>query len=109
MTTCTIKPNKELLTKLKLTADEYLKIVELIGKEPNEVELYMFSVMWSEHCCYKNSKALLKEFPTKNKHVVVGPGENAGVVDLGDGIRIAFKIESHNRPGCYYRGWWNPA
>ena len=98
MTTCTIKPNKELLTKLKLTADEYLKIVELIGKEPNEVELYMFSVMWSEHCCYKNSKALLKEFPTKNKHVVVGPGENAGVVDLGDGIRIAFKIESHNRP-----------
>ena len=93
-----IKPNKELLTKLKLTTDEYLKIVELIGKEPNEVELHMFSVMWSEHCCYKNSKALLKEFPTKNKYVIVGPGENAGVVDLGDGIRIAFKIESHNRP-----------
>ncbi len=93
-----LKPNKELLTKLKLTHDEYLKIVELIGKEPNEVELHMFSVMWSEHCCYKNSKALLKELPTKNKYVVVGPGENAGVVDLGDGVRIAFKIESHNRP-----------
>ncbi len=98
MTICTIKPNKALLTKLKLTSDEYLKIVELIGKEPNEVELHMFSVMWSEHCCYKNSKALLKELPTKNKYVVVGPGENAGVVDLGDGIRVAFKIESHNRP-----------
>ena len=93
-----LKINKGLLTKLKLTSDEYLKIVELIGKEPNEVELHMFSVMWSEHCCYKNSKVLLKEFPTKNKYVVVGPGENAGVVDLGDGIRIAFKIESHNRP-----------
>ena len=89
---------KELLTKLKLTQDEYLKIVNLIGREPNEVELHMFSVMWSEHCCYKNSKVLLKEFPIKNKYVVVGPGENAGVIDLGDGIRIAFKIESHNRP-----------
>ena len=97
MTTC-VSINKELLAKLKLTSDEYLKIVELIGKEPNEVELHMFSVMWSEHCCYKNSKALLKELPTKNKYVLVGPGENAGVVDLGDGIRIAFKIESHNRP-----------
>ena len=92
------KPNKGFLTKLKLTSNEYSKIVELIGKEPNEVELHMFSVMWSEHCCYKNSKSLLKELPTKNKYVIVGPGENAGVVDLGDGVRIAFKIESHNRP-----------
>src|SRR3989338_8355136 len=89
---------KDLLNKLKLTPDEYLKIIELIDREPNEVELHMFSVMWSEHCCYKNSKALLKTFPTKNKYVVVGPGENAGVVDLVDGIKIAFKIESHNRP-----------
>lgn len=86
------------LKKLKLTLDEYSAIIDLIGKEPNEVELHMFSVMWSEHCSYKNSKALLKEFPTKNKFVVVGPGENAGVIDLGDGIKIAFKIESHNRP-----------
>ena len=92
------KVDQDLLKKLKLTIDEYSKIVELIGKEPNELELYMFSVMWSEHCCYKNSKVLLKEFPTKNKYVLVGPGENAGVVDLGDGIKIAFKIESHNRP-----------
>ncbi|MBI2996673.1 MAG: phosphoribosylformylglycinamidine synthase subunit PurL [Candidatus Melainabacteria bacterium] len=90
--------NKELLAKLKLTTDEYLEIVRLIGREPNEVELHMFSVMWSEHCCYKNSKILLKEFPTKNKYVIVGPGENAGVIDLGDEIKIAFKIESHNRP-----------
>ncbi len=93
-----LQTKKEQLAKLKLTSDEYSKIVELIGKEPNDVELHMFSVMWSEHCCYKNSKALLKEFPTKNKYVVVGPGENAGVIDIGDGTRIAFKIESHNRP-----------
>ena len=99
MTTITQqKADPNLLKKLKLTQEEYSKIVELIGKEPNEVELHMFSVMWSEHCCYKNSKALLKEFPTKNKYVVIGPGENAGVVDLGDGVKIAFKIESHNRP-----------
>lgn len=98
MTTATLEINKDLLTKLKLTSDEYLKIIELIGREPNDVELHMFSVMWSEHCCYKNSKALLKELPTKNKYVLVGPGENAGVIDLGDEIKIAFKIESHNRP-----------
>ncbi len=100
MTTTTEKTlsiNEDLLKKLKITHEEYLKIVELIGREPNEVELHMFSVMWSEHCCYKNSKVLLKEFPTKNEYVVVGPGENAGVVDLG-GVRVAFKIESHNRP-----------
>ncbi|MBI3590604.1 MAG: phosphoribosylformylglycinamidine synthase subunit PurL [Candidatus Melainabacteria bacterium] len=90
--------NKELIRKLKLSTDEYLKIVELIGREPNDIELHMFSVMWSEHCCYKNSKVLLKEFPTKNKYVAIGPGENAGVIDLGAGIKIAFKIESHNRP-----------
>ncbi len=87
-----------LLKKLKLTKEEYLKIIELIGREPNLTELHMFSVMWSEHCCYKNSKLLLKEFPTKNKFVAVGPGENAGVIDVGNNIRVAFKIESHNRP-----------
>lgn len=88
----------ELLKKLKITQEEYLKIVELIGREPNEVELNMFSVMWSEHCAYKNSRPLLKQLPTKNEYVEVGPGENAGVIGIGDGIRIAFKIESHNRP-----------
>ena len=87
-----------ILNKLKLTRDEYEKIVRLIGRNPSEVELYMFSVMWSEHCAYKNSKSLLQTLPTKNKFVSVGPGENAGVIDIGDGIRIAFKIESHNRP-----------
>ena len=92
------KINQALLKKLKLTAEEYSQIVHLIGREPNEVELHMFSVMWSEHCCYKNSKILLKQFPVKNKFVAIGPGENAGVIDLGDGIKIAFKIESHNRP-----------
>ncbi|MBI3308516.1 MAG: phosphoribosylformylglycinamidine synthase subunit PurL [Candidatus Melainabacteria bacterium] len=90
--------NDALLAKLKLTCEEYKKIVDLIGKKPNEVELHMFSVMWSEHCAYKNSKPLLRTLPTKNKFVVVGPGENAGVIDLGDGIKVAFKIESHNRP-----------
>jgi len=90
--------DENLLKRLKLTKDEYFRIVKLIGKEPNEVEIHMFSVMWSEHCCYKNSKVLLKEFPIKNKFVAVGPGENAGVVDLGDGCKVAFKIESHNRP-----------
>lgn len=93
-----IEEKKSQLKKLKLTEEEYKKIIELIGREPNEVELHMFSVMWSEHCCYKNSKPLLKNLPTKNKYVLVGPGENAGVVSFGEGLRIAFKIESHNRP-----------
>lgn len=93
-----IEVNSALLARLKLTREEYEKIVSLIGRKPNEVELHMFSVMWSEHCAYKNSKPLLGTLPTKNKFIVVGPGENAGVVDLGDGVRVAFKIESHNRP-----------
>lgn len=90
--------SNELLRRLKLTTDEYKRIVSLIGREPNEVELYMFSVMWSEHCAYKNSKLLLRELPAKNEFVEIGPGENAGVINIGEGIRIAFKIESHNRP-----------
>lgn len=99
MTSLTLDKTKaDLLKHLKLSPDEYSRIVELIGREPNELELHMFSVMWSEHCCYKSSKILLKEFPIKNKYVAIGPGENAGVVDLGDNIKIAFKIESHNRP-----------
>jgi phosphoribosylformylglycinamidine (FGAM) synthase-like enzyme len=60
----------------------------------------MFGVMWSEHCCYKNSRPLLKNFPTEGDRILVGPGENAGVVDLGDGLRLAFKIESHNHPSA---------
>ena len=80
--------------------DEYDDIVQRLGRHPNKAELGMFGVMWSEHCCYKNSRPLLKQFPTEGDRVLVGPGENAGVVDLGDGLRLAFKIESHNHPSA---------
>ena len=83
-----------------LKPHEYEDIVQRLGRHPNRAELGMFGVMWSEHCCYKNSRPLLKQFPTEGKHVLVGPGENAGVVDLGDGLRLAFKIESHNHPSA---------
>ncbi|RKX48179.1 MAG: phosphoribosylformylglycinamidine synthase II, partial [Thermotogae bacterium] len=81
-----------------LTSDEYELIVELLGREPNELELNMYGVMWSEHCSYKHSRSLLKEFPTSGTHVLQGPGENAGIVDIGNGLAIAMKIESHNHP-----------
>ncbi len=83
-----------------LTAAEYDEIVKRLGRHPNKAELGMFGVMWSEHCCYKNSRPLLKQFPTTGDRILVGPGENAGVVDLGDGLRLAFKIESHNHPSA---------
>jgi phosphoribosylformylglycinamidine synthase len=83
-----------------LTAAEYDLIVERLERDPNPNELAMFGVMWSEHCCYKNSRPLLKTFPTTGERILVGPGENAGVVDLGDGDRLAFKIESHNHPSA---------
>lgn len=86
------------LKSLNLTEAEYAKICTHLHREPNFNELAMFSVLWSEHCCYKNSRHLLKLFPSKGKRVLHGPGENAGVVDLGDGIQVAFKIESHNHP-----------
>ncbi len=79
---------------------EYEEIVRRLDRHPNKAELGMFGVMWSEHCCYKNSRPLLKNFPTTGPRVLVGPGENAGVVDMGDGIRLAFKIESHNHPSA---------
>lgn len=81
-----------------LTRDEYDFIVKLIGREPNLTELGIFSVMWSEHCGYKSSKVYLKKFPTKGKYLIQGPGENAGVMDIGDGLAVVFKIESHNHP-----------
>ena len=81
-----------------LTRDEYGLIVKLIGREPNLTELGVFSAMWSEHCSYKSSKFYLKQLPTKGKNVVQGPGENAGIIDIGDGQVIVFKIESHNHP-----------
>ena len=80
--------------------EEYQEIVNRLGRHPNQAELGMFGVMWSEHCCYKNSRPLLSQFPTTGKRVLVGPGENAGVVDLGNGLRLAFKIESHNHPSA---------
>ncbi|WP_392478097.1 phosphoribosylformylglycinamidine synthase subunit PurL [Nostoc sp. C110] len=83
-----------------LKPEEYAEIVRRLGRHPNKAELGMFGVMWSEHCCYKNSRPLLKQFPTKGPRILVGPGENAGVVDLGDGLQLAFKIESHNHPSA---------
>jgi phosphoribosylformylglycinamidine synthase len=80
--------------------EEYTEIVQRLGRHPNQAELGMFGVMWSEHCCYKNSRPLLKQFPTAGDRILVGPGENAGVVDLGDGYQLAFKIESHNHPSA---------
>ncbi|MEG4396208.1 phosphoribosylformylglycinamidine synthase subunit PurL [Microcoleus sp. BROC3] len=84
----------------RLTPEEYEEIVQRLGRHPNKAELGMFGVMWSEHCCYKNSRPLLKQFPTEGDRILVGPGENAGVVDLGDGLQLAFKIESHNHPSA---------
>lgn len=80
--------------------DEYEEIVRRLGRHPNRAELGMFGVMWSEHCCYKNSRPLLRQFPTEGDRILVGPGENAGVIDAGDGLRVAFKIESHNHPSA---------
>ena len=79
---------------------EYEEIVKRLERHPNQAELGMFGVMWSEHCCYKNSRPLLKQFPTTGDRVLVGPGENAGVVNLSEGVRVAFKIESHNHPSA---------
>src|SRR5690242_6278338 len=81
-----------------LTSDEYSRIQKTLGRDPNFTELGVFSVMWSEHCSYKSSRLHLKRLPTQGEHVVQGPGENAGVVDIGDGLVAVFKIESHNHP-----------
>jgi len=83
-----------------LKPDEYEEIVSRLGRHPNRAELGMFGVMWSEHCCYKNSRPLLSQFPTEGDRILVGPGENAGVIDVGNGMQVAFKIESHNHPSA---------
>ncbi len=88
----------EIIAAHGLTDDEYRKIVELLGREPNYTELGVFSVMWSEHCSYKSSRPFLKRLPTEGKVVIQGPGENAGVVDIGNGLAAVFKMESHNHP-----------
>ncbi len=93
-----IRVTPEIATEHGVTADEYARIQKILGRDPNITELGIFSVMWSEHCSYKSSKVHLKRLPTRGKLVVQGPGENAGVVDIGDGLVAAFKIESHNHP-----------
>jgi len=90
--------NHELAIKHGLTTEEYNRIIKLMGRSPNLVELGIFSAMWNEHCSYKSSRIWLQTLPTKNKYVIQGPGENAGVVDFGDGDVVIFKIESHNHP-----------
>jgi phosphoribosylformylglycinamidine synthase subunit PurL len=88
----------ELIASHGITPDEYQRIVQILGREPNYTELGVFSVMWSEHCSYKSSRQYLKNLPSEGAHVLHGPGENAGVVDIGDGLAVAFKMESHNHP-----------
>jgi phosphoribosylformylglycinamidine synthase subunit PurL len=85
---------------LGLTAFEYERICELLGREPNALELAVFSLLWSEHCAYKHSRKLLGSLPTEGERVLMGPGENAGAVDAGDGLAVAFKVESHNHPSA---------
>jgi phosphoribosylformylglycinamidine synthase subunit PurL len=85
---------------LGLTDDEATRIEEILGRPPNHLELAMYAVMWSEHCSYKSSRLHLKRLPTEGPHVLVGPGENAGVIDAGDGIAVALRIESHNHPSA---------
>ena len=88
----------ELAAEFGLSAEEYARAVKIMGRTPNLTELGIFSVMWSEHCSYKSSKNWLKKLPTTGPHVICGPGENAGVIDIGDGMAAIFKMESHNHP-----------
>jgi phosphoribosylformylglycinamidine synthase subunit PurL len=93
-----IKVTPQIAAEHGLTPDEYARTQKILGRDPNFTELGIFSVMWSEHCSYKSSRVHLKRLPTTGTHVVQGPGENAGVVDIGDGLVAVFKIESHNHP-----------
>jgi phosphoribosylformylglycinamidine synthase subunit PurL len=86
--------------EMGLTDEEFDKVIEILGRKPNYTETGIFSVMWSEHCSYKNSKVVLKRFPTSGPHVLQGPGEGAGIVDIGDNQAVVFKIESHNHPSA---------
>src|SRR3954452_3733905 len=95
-----VLPTIDEAVALGLTRDEYALIVDKLGRVPNQVELAMFSLLWSEHCAYKHSKLLLRTLPTEGRHVVMGPGENAGVVSVGGGLAVAFKVESHNHPSA---------
>jgi len=93
-----IKVTPQIAAEHGLSPDEYARTQKILGRDPNLTELGIFSVMWSEHCSYKSSRVHLKRLPTRGAHVVQGPGENAGVVDIGDGLVAVFKIESHNHP-----------
>jgi len=93
-----VEITEKLIEEHGLSKEEYERVLNILGREPNYPELGIFSVMWSEHCSYKSSKVHLEKLPTKGKHIIEGPGENAGVVDIGDGLAIVFKIESHNHP-----------
>jgi phosphoribosylformylglycinamidine synthase II len=88
----------EIIRAHGLSGDEYARVRQLLGRNPNLVELGIFSVMWSEHCSYKSTRAHLRRLPTTGPQVIQGPGENAGVVDIGDGDAVVFKMESHNHP-----------
>src|SRR5262245_59269812 len=90
--------SQDVLERHGLTEEEYGRVVDALGREPNRTELGMFAVMWSEHCSYKSSKVHLRGLPTEGPRVLQGPGENAGAVDIGDGLAAVFKIESHNHP-----------
>jgi phosphoribosylformylglycinamidine (FGAM) synthase-like enzyme len=94
----TIPITEELIAAHGLKPDEYQRILDLIGREPSFTELGIFSAMWNEHCSYKSSKKWLRTLPTEGPQVIQGPGENAGVVDIGDGDCVVFKMESHNHP-----------
>ena len=89
---------EDLIASHGLKPDEYQRILEIIGREPTFTELGIFSAMWNEHCSYKSSKKWLRTLPTTGPQVICGPGENAGVVDIGDGQAVVFKMESHNHP-----------
>src|SRR2546430_4188020 len=95
-----VLPSLEDALALGLTEAEYALVCDKLGREPNEVELAMFSLLWSRHCGYKHSKKLLRSLPAEGPRVVLGPGENAGAVDVGDGLAVAFKVESHNPPSA---------
>src|SRR6476619_7025998 len=98
MTTATLAITPEILRDHGITTEEYERIKSLLGREPSFTELGIFSVMWSEHCSYKSSRVHLRRLPTHSWRVLQGPGENAGIVEIGDGWACAFKIESHNHP-----------
>jgi len=100
MSETAIVPTVEDAVALGLTRAEYELVCEKQGGPPNQVELAMYSLLWSEHCAYKHSKRLLRGLPTEGAHVVMGPGENAGAVDVGGGLACAFKVESHNHPSA---------